>query len=465
MEQIISVSEITQEILLNLDYDSIINFCRVNKQAINFCNDPYFWLSKAKQDFNVTPDFFKSTNLSPSQRYLQILTENGGIASGSIRFLSIEQFTLRAIKKGRLDLYNQGLVDGFESLLDLPNNVLDKIRINSIVVADERVVGSFYQMNLALEAFASVKNRKMVKRMLENVYDGESCIFALRGSLESGDLPFVKYVLSFIPKDYNIDWSDFMPYASYSRDVFDFILDKSTDTINFGPCIANALSIGNKELANYIFQVSNNPMVYRENSYIILSGAIKYGSLDFFKQILTLYQGVQVDFTDLLIDAATLNNYDIVDYIFSLNPNISIDISYVVSSNQKDMIDHLFTHISKYVVDWDQVIYMTKTDYMLKYIVSIIPPEIKPNWNKIIVNLTYSGRINYINNIMAIAKKDITNWNNLILSLFNKRNMTIKVIRIIMKYAPKDYKWNFNNLVVPNGERNDHVIRFLMSFA
>ena len=71
---VLNVPELLRQMLLQADYDTIMNYCRSHVQAQLICRDTMFWISKAGHDFNISPDIFRNTNLSPTQRYLQILT-------------------------------------------------------------------------------------------------------------------------------------------------------------------------------------------------------------------------------------------------------------------------------------------------------------------------------------------------------------------------------------------------------
>jgi hypothetical protein len=64
-----------RNILIQSDYNIILDYCRSYKQAEEVCRDNVFWEQKAEKDFNVTRDVFRDTALSPVQRYFHIFTE------------------------------------------------------------------------------------------------------------------------------------------------------------------------------------------------------------------------------------------------------------------------------------------------------------------------------------------------------------------------------------------------------
>jgi len=86
-ELVISNPLVFYNILLNTDYDDVITYCRTHKEARFICQDTLFWQQKAQHDFNVSRDHFNDTLLSPIQRYVQLLTDYGGITIGSENFM------------------------------------------------------------------------------------------------------------------------------------------------------------------------------------------------------------------------------------------------------------------------------------------------------------------------------------------------------------------------------------------
>jgi hypothetical protein len=51
------IEEVNQEILLNLDYDSIISLCSTNKEYNKLCSQEYFWRRMVVRDFNEVIQF------------------------------------------------------------------------------------------------------------------------------------------------------------------------------------------------------------------------------------------------------------------------------------------------------------------------------------------------------------------------------------------------------------------------
>ena len=53
-------------------------------------------------------------NLPPNIRYLELLTENGGVAMGSDDFISLDRFVRRAILRNKDYLIQYALSEGFD---------------------------------------------------------------------------------------------------------------------------------------------------------------------------------------------------------------------------------------------------------------------------------------------------------------------------------------------------------------
>src|SRR5689334_10816439 len=101
---VLNDSFLLRTLLFQADYDTILNYCRSHLQAQEICRDKVFWIQKAQKEFNISPNNFRNTTLSPAQRYLELLTQNDGIAYGSEQFISLDKFVKRAIRQNRNDL-------------------------------------------------------------------------------------------------------------------------------------------------------------------------------------------------------------------------------------------------------------------------------------------------------------------------------------------------------------------------
>lgn len=82
--------EITSQILLNLDYDELMNACRINKDFNKVCHDDYFWKLKIEHDFG-TITHYKLPNISHHQQYIYLMaTKNPNRAAAEDRLDILE---------------------------------------------------------------------------------------------------------------------------------------------------------------------------------------------------------------------------------------------------------------------------------------------------------------------------------------------------------------------------------------
>ena len=66
--------ETINEVLLQLSYVDIMNYCATNIQSRTICNDSYFWMNKLDRDFSI---IVNGKNLIPSQYVTQYEINNG----------------------------------------------------------------------------------------------------------------------------------------------------------------------------------------------------------------------------------------------------------------------------------------------------------------------------------------------------------------------------------------------------
>jgi len=76
-------------ILMNLSYNDVINYCSVNTSAAIVCKDPVFWQEKASHDFDISSREFKNSNLEPQLRYIEFLTKIGKDVFPVLKILSV----------------------------------------------------------------------------------------------------------------------------------------------------------------------------------------------------------------------------------------------------------------------------------------------------------------------------------------------------------------------------------------
>lgn len=146
LSPIFIISELRRNTLLQADYDTILNSCRTSKEFQSICNDKSFWEEKALKDFGTSLEEFNNTNLTPAQRYLQLLTEEGGVALGSEQFLSFT-FSLNKIYK---EMAKRAVMDHKDYIVqDLINRGYkdwDWLLYNYAIRNDTAAVGQFSKL-------------------------------------------------------------------------------------------------------------------------------------------------------------------------------------------------------------------------------------------------------------------------------------------------------------------------------
>lgn len=104
MDQVLTNPLLLYHILFYTDYNTVLIYCRSCVQAQQIYQDPVFWEQRAVEILDLPRDIFRAVKLPPAQRYLQLLTERGGVAYGSEKYITLEQCLRRAIQQDRPDL-------------------------------------------------------------------------------------------------------------------------------------------------------------------------------------------------------------------------------------------------------------------------------------------------------------------------------------------------------------------------
>jgi hypothetical protein len=115
------------QILINCDYEEIIAFCMTSKNAGKYLDDEIFWKAKTKLDLDISYNDFdlnRRIDQSYSQRYLQLLTDSGGVEIGSEKYEDIAELIRRSAYLNDLRLLNY-----FKNLFIFSlNNISNKIQ-------------------------------------------------------------------------------------------------------------------------------------------------------------------------------------------------------------------------------------------------------------------------------------------------------------------------------------------------
>jgi uncharacterized protein YciI len=95
-----SIEEVNQEILLNLDYNSIISLCSTNKEYNRLCSQDYFWRRMVERDFNEVIQF-KPVNITYKEMYknLYYLKDAYVIEKGDLYLIAWYHLKIRSLNK------------------------------------------------------------------------------------------------------------------------------------------------------------------------------------------------------------------------------------------------------------------------------------------------------------------------------------------------------------------------------
>ena len=240
-------------LLVHADYDSIINYGRTCVQSGEVCRDIIFWNQKAQHDFSISSNDFKNTTLSPALRYLELLTENGNVASdGSVDFMSLNQFVKRAVQQDRSDLVQYAITLGFKDWNKLTYEYGKKgnkemvnyyltLSKNYNLAAEGALEGNYQHL---FDYIRSIAVPNYIWKWDE----------LLSSAMMSKNQQLFKYIRSLIPKNHDWDFQ-FIMFAAIKSDNNKFfyylmsIIPRSLNTLsmNYDKLTASA-EAGNKEI-------------------------------------------------------------------------------------------------------------------------------------------------------------------------------------------------------------------------
>lgn len=411
-----------QNTLLNLDYDSIINWCRTYTQAQWICRDRLFWQQKAMKDFGTTQQLFDNTTLTPAQRYLEILTQNNGVAFGAERFISLNKVVERAIKKGRDDIYLYAVSLGFNGWL------------------------------LALRKYAQYGNEAMVNQLLRQIYDDIKYVHAAGGALKGGNLGlFQKMISQAIGLDEG-EWKILLSHVAYTGNIelFDYVKSISS-TGQYLPwyILEGPVKKGNIQMYNYLFTKIQALSAY--NYARLFQIALKNGQRAMFDHLYKIIQttNFRIDWNTLSFYAAQSANSKFLTYFMSLAPqgyiwNWNSIAGGAAAFSNKDFLDNILS-ISTPPIDFSEVIkgaIKNNQHYIFDYILTLfIPTDVQ--WTSM---LSYAAAFSSMKMLKYIIIKKPTNvnvnWQRILVASAHYDNLYS--FKIIMEHVPSDYDMNWD---------------------
>lgn len=398
MESVLYNPDLLYNLLLDLDYEDVINYCRSYKQAALICQTPSFWEQKVLRDFNIPLDIFRNTDLSPAQRYLQISTSKGEIAKGSEQYLSLDEFVKRAILQDREDLLSDALTLGFgnpEVLLKAYTRKGDQVQVDYYL----NLIHNNYKYQTAVEEALKGGHRELFDHILSVTPQNAPLYIpiALRWAAESGNIQLYNYILTLVPE-----------------------LDMSTVASNIGSAF---LASGNKELFDSFRRTM--PATYDWEWEALVSGAVKSGRKELIDYMVSLVP-TNYDLTwDVITDEALRSgNKELFDYIRSLAPyNYNWDWNVlaeqaIVSGNQ-DLVD---------------------------YVMSLAPNDYQWNWWALVYEAVKAQNISLFNDIIDQVPHDYElDWNSFLIEAVYINNQ--RIFDEILELVPKDYRFDWRKVI------------------
>ena len=241
--------DIENEIMSWLDYDSIYIQCKKDKYLKeNYFNNEKFWILKAKLDFNISPDIFKYTFLSPHERYLQLLSYKNHVALKSYQFIDIKKFIKLAITTKK------------DYLLDDPNIKLYQELYNKIIyyfikIDDIKNVQKWIQfltIKRNFNTFYPVRTLKMLKTLEFYIHNYTQILIKNPKMIKYGDMELLKHLFE---NSTNLDIKYLqMLLNTPNREKFYFMITKiniqSTD-LNY--TLAVVYSTADHDYINFVF--------------------------------------------------------------------------------------------------------------------------------------------------------------------------------------------------------------------
>lgn len=277
-------------ILLNLDYDSIANYCLTNRNALSICQSDYFWQQKAFIDFSVSPAEFTNTILTPILRYIELLTQRTNkCVAGSERSISSDICLYRASGFGNIPLINYFLSKGANS---------------QEVLNGAAASGNFYLLHDVLEHVNSYYPNLNVS--LINISD-LSLDVALLNADNNGQLEMVKYLIEKGANNLNAA----LRFAAVrgNLEIIKYLISKNANEIQ--KAVRAAANHGHLETIKYLISLDVNNV----NDALLYAG--KNGYLDIIQYAIS--QGG--DINKALQGAARGGQLEIVKYLLSQGAN------------------------------------------------------------------------------------------------------------------------------------------------
>jgi hypothetical protein len=350
--------EIIWNILQRVDYNTILVYCQTCKLAKEILETKAFWIQKLYHDIGYRSNIFIDLSLVPDQRYLQIFTENFGLARGSERFMTPKYMMRRAIQQGRIDIINY--------LLKL----------------------EFDDINLILEEYAILNDTNSINYYLSFCPNYDIVAY---GALIGGHKDLFDSILSLeIEHDWNLLISGVL--RSNNTELFSYVLLKSpNDTINWQQLLESVVILGYRRVFDYIRELfAEGDFDYVRLGYM----AAASNDSDFFDYVRSLTIFTKEMWIQWMYGTIESGNIEMFDYVQNLgNSDWTYNWNELLFRSLRKDHRNLFNHIAlmlpeNHIIDWDGLIcnaINSHNPYLIKYLLSIEPNNLIIDWSKLIL--------------------------------------------------------------------------------
>ena len=385
--------EVIWTILQKLDYNTILIYCQTCKWAVEILRSNAFWVQKIRFDIISRYDIessnnFVNTTLDPDQRYLQIFTENLGVACGSERFVNPRYLMRRAIRKGRIDIEKYLINRGF--------NDWSLILEEYATINDRKSIDYYLQLldNYDIVAYgALIGGHKdlfdSIKLLVRDNHEWNWDLLA-SAALQSGNTDIFEYILLLMPEQYELNWQKLCEVSILleNRDLFDYIRFLVPNyTFNFTRLGLIAASINDLEFFEYVRSLT---LFTKYNWQAWSYGAIESGNQDIFDHIWLLgNKNWEYDWNKLASIALLHNHRFLFNYIYVMAPrNYSFSwnrlLRSAINSRNPYLVKYLISLAPEnQIIDWSEVLLVTmelKCKILFNKILELVPDQIILNW-------------------------------------------------------------------------------------
>lgn len=371
--------ELQYKILLSLPAEQVLNICQTNRYFSSICYGSDFWIYRSNIEFGISRDDFNKTELSPSLRYLQLLSTVGNrCIPGSERFTNVDKCLENAAADNDIKS-----IDYFIKKL---NNGHKKIKLNSIIIGSAR--GNNFDLL-----------KDTIKLLDSPKYKAD-----IDGLIKAG-----KYAIKNNNNDMLIYLLDIIYLAIHNK--INIFYDKGSSDLQFeyeialGPLLETAAEYNNISAIEYIKSLGVNNRSFFNH---ILEGAAKGNNLPLVEDAIS--KGANVYWL-ALEGAASRNNINLINYFINLmNGNNKYNDALRKASKKGNikLLKYLINKMSQegIILNRDYIDYIISdnvignfNEELIEYLVSMRPTVLFESIN----TASYRGDINIFKYIINIS--------------------------------------------------------------